>query len=127
ASTPLPGGEMTNAPEDVADPDVSAHLVAAYGSRHREVLAAAAKRPEWRTRVADDSPVIGAELVWAVRHEMALTLGDAVIRRTPLGALGYPGDQAASCAADIVGGELGWSEERKREEIRALQAFYRIE
>jgi glycerol-3-phosphate dehydrogenase len=55
---------------------------------------------------------------------MAITLGDAVIRRTPLGAMGYPGDQAAERAAGIVGSELGWSQERKRKEIEMLRQFY---
>ncbi len=76
--------------------------------------------------MVEDSPVIGAELVWAVRHEMALTLNDAVVRRTPLGALGYPGDAAAHRAAEIVGTELGWSDEQRRKELDALRAFYRI-
>jgi glycerol-3-phosphate dehydrogenase len=70
--------------------------------------------------------VIGAELVWAARHEMALTLSDAVVRRTPLGALGHPGDAAARRAADIVGGELGWSEAQKTRERNELGAFYAI-
>jgi len=48
-----------------------------------------------------------------------------VIRRTPLGALGHPGDDAVARAAAIVGGELGWSEDRRREEIAAVGAFYR--
>ena len=85
----------------------------------------AADRPDWRTRIAPDSPVIGAELVLAARKEMALTLADAVIRRTPLGALGYPGERALERAAAIVGAELGWSEERRRDEIAAVQRFYR--
>jgi glycerol-3-phosphate dehydrogenase len=101
-------------------------LIAAYGSRYRDVLDLADGHPEWRTRIADDSPVIGAELVWAVRKEMAVTLCDAVVRRTPLGALGYPGDAAAERAATIVGGELQWSDARLREEIDALQRFYVI-
>ncbi|OFW31396.1 MAG: hypothetical protein A3H97_22305 [Acidobacteria bacterium RIFCSPLOWO2_02_FULL_65_29] len=57
---------------------------------------------------------------------MAITLSDAVIRRTPLGAMGYPGDAAAQRAADIVGGELGWSQDRRRGEIENLRCFYRI-
>jgi len=69
--------------------------------------------------------VIGAELVLAARKEMAPTLADAVIRRTPLGALGYPGDAPLERAAAIVGGELGWSEERRRDEIVGVKAFYR--
>jgi glycerol-3-phosphate dehydrogenase len=74
--------------------------------------------------VAADSPVIGAQLAWAMRHEMALTLADAVIRRTPLGAMGYPGDPAAERAAGIVGSAMGWSPERKRKEIEMLRQFY---
>ena len=78
----------------------------------------------WRARVADDSPVIGAELVWAVRHEMALTLSDAVIRRTPLGAVGCPGEPALQRAADLIGSELGWSDEHSRQEMEDVRRFY---
>src|SRR5207245_916395 len=72
--------------------DTIPHVIAAYGSRYRDVMEIATDRPDWRTRIARDSPVIGAELILAARKEMAPTLADIVIRRTPLGALGYPGD-----------------------------------
>jgi glycerol-3-phosphate dehydrogenase len=134
ASTPLPGGDLRDVLVTIADArrehdvglpsDTIPHLVAGYGSRYGRVLDLAGERSEWRTRVAADSPVIGAQLAWAVRHEMALTLADAVIRRTPLGAMGYPGDPAAERAADIVGSEMGWSPERKRKEIEMLRQFY---
>ena len=84
------------------------------------------KRPEWRTRIAPDSPVIGAQLVHAVRREMATTLADAVIRRTPLGALGHPGDAAVERAASIVAGELKWSDEQRRAEIAAVNRFFAV-
>jgi glycerol-3-phosphate dehydrogenase len=136
AITSLPGGDLRDVMLTIAEArrehdaglpsDTIPHLVAAYGSRCEPVLALAGERSEWRTRVADDSPVIGAQLVWAVRHEMALTLADAVVRRTPIGAMGYPGDSAAERAAGIVGGELGWSEERKRKEIETLRRFYAL-
>ena len=99
-------------------------VVGAYGSRSREVLRLASQKQEWCARVADGSPVIAAELVWAVRNEMAVTLSDAVIRRTPLGALGYPGDKGVEKAADIVGRESAWSDERRRSEIEAGKRFY---
>jgi glycerol-3-phosphate dehydrogenase len=72
----------------------------------------------------DGSSVSEPDLVRAVRDEMAVTLSDAVIRRTPLGAVGYPGDVAVGRAAEIVGRELRWSEDRKREEIAAVRRFY---
>jgi glycerol-3-phosphate dehydrogenase len=135
ATTPLPGGSLRDIGLAIADArrefdqglptDTIPHLIAAYGSRYRDVMEIAAPRPDWRTRLAPDSPVIGAELVLAARKEMALTLADIVIRRTPLGALGHPGDGAVARAAAIVGGELGWSEDRRREEIAAVGAFYR--
>ena len=104
--------------------DTIPHLIAAYGSRYRDVLDLAEGHPEWRTRIAEQSPVIGAELVWAVRKEMAITLRDAVIRRTPLGALGYPGDAATERAGRMVGAELRWSETGLREVIDAVRSFY---
>jgi hypothetical protein len=50
-----------------------------------------------------------------------------VLRRTPLGALGYPGDAGAERAAQIVGGELGWPAQRTRDELDALKKFYSTE
>jgi glycerol-3-phosphate dehydrogenase len=134
AEARLPGGDLNGMTGAIADArrdlgdllpsDALPHLIAAYGSRYREVVALAGSRPEWRTRLVDTSPVVGAELVWAFREEMAQTLADAVIRRTPLGALGYPGDQAAQQSAAIMAAELGWTPDRTREEVNDLRAFY---
>jgi glycerol-3-phosphate dehydrogenase len=136
ATHPLPGGSVRDLAltigearrdHDVGLPsDAIPHLVTAYGSRYRDVLDLAHERPAWRTRLAAGSPVIGAELVWAARKEMVITLADAVIRRTPLGALEYPGDQTVDHAAQIVGGELGWTEQRRRQEMAAVKRFYEI-
>ena len=135
ATTPLPGGSIRDVGLAIAEArrehdaglpsDTIPHLIGAYGSRYRDVLELAAGRSEWRTRIAADSPVIGAELVMAARSEMAITLADAVIRRTPIGALGYPGDDALERAAAIVGGELGWSAARRQDEIAAVRSVYR--
>jgi glycerol-3-phosphate dehydrogenase len=134
AVVPLPGGGLRDVPLAIAEArhlhdtglpsDSIPHLVAAYGTRYDQVVLLAAERSEWRARVADGSPVIGAQLVWAFRHEMAVTLGDAVIRRTPLGALGLPGEATLQRAADIVGSHEHWSDERKRQEIDDVRRFY---
>jgi glycerol-3-phosphate dehydrogenase len=134
AATPLPGGAVRDVGLAIADArrefdeglptDTIPHLIGAYGSRYRDVMDLAADRPDWRTRVAPDSPVIGAELILAARKEMAPTLADIVIRRTPLGVLGCPREEALNRAAAIVGAELRWSEDRKGEEIAAVRQFY---
>jgi len=134
ATTPLAGGGIRDVGLALADArrehdeglptDTIPHLIAAYGTRFRNVLELAEGRPEWRTRLAKDSPVFGAELVHAARKDMVLTLADAVVRRTPLGALGDPGEAALERAASIVGTELRWSEDRRRSEISAVRSFY---
>ena len=62
----------------------------------------------------------------AIRDEMAVTLNDVVIRRTGLGAAGYPGDALANDVAHRMQAELGWSDERKTSELASLKRFYEI-
>jgi glycerol-3-phosphate dehydrogenase len=134
ATTLLPGGGIRDVGMAIAEArrehdeglpsDTIPHLIAAYGSQYGDVMNLTAARPELKAPVAKSSPVIGAELVLAARSEMAVTLADAMVRRTPVGALGYPGDDAVSRGADLVGAEQGWSAERKRAEIAAMKAFY---
>jgi glycerol-3-phosphate dehydrogenase len=135
AATPLPGGHVRDVAlaiaearrdyDDLLPSDTIPHLVAGYGSGYREVADLARSHPEWSARLAKDSPVIGAELIWAVRHEMAETLVDAVVRRTPLGALGDPGDAASAAAAQLMAAERRWTEDRKQRELEGLKQFYR--
>jgi len=64
------------------------------------------------------------DIVEAVRDEMVVTLADAVIRRTPMGALGCPDESELTQAAATVGAELGWSPERMQQEIGDVRRFY---
>jgi glycerol-3-phosphate dehydrogenase len=65
-----------------------------------------------------------AQLIEAARREMVVTLEDAVVRRTPLGALGCPTDAALAHAATIVGDALEWNGEKKAREIESVRRFY---
>jgi glycerol-3-phosphate dehydrogenase len=58
------------------------------------VLAEAAGEPWLLRPVADASPVLGAELLWAVRHEGALDVDDLLDRRTRIGLVAA--DRAAA-------------------------------
>jgi glycerol-3-phosphate dehydrogenase len=136
ASTPLPGASnaargalgvvssAAGARIATLPADVRSHLKAAYGPAQELVVAASNGDPMLCARIADAAPVLGAELVWAVRHEMAVTLSDAVLRRTPLGALGHPGSNAIACAAAVVGRERGWDAEQQAAERQRLEDFY---
>lgn len=134
ALVPLPAGNLKNVPgamtdareryDELVPSDTIPHIVAAYGSRYSDVLDLVRQSPDLGIRMSETSPVIGAELAWAARHEMVVTLADAVLRRTPLGSMGHPGNEAIARAAGIVGRELGWADDRIRSEAAAFARFY---
>lgn len=66
------------------DDDAGYHLARAYGEDAREVLAAVRADAAEGRRIAEGFPYVRAEIGHAVRHEMALTLDDLLIRRMHL-------------------------------------------
>lgn len=94
-----------------------------YGTAWREVIGMADADPSL-LRPLGLSPVTGAEIVYAVREEMAVTLADAVLRRTEAGTRGHPGVEAIDAAATLMAAELGWSDDRRAREIQALSRVY---
>jgi glycerol-3-phosphate dehydrogenase len=62
----------------------------------------------------------------AIDTEMAQTLSDVVIRRTGLGATGAPADSVINDVAARMQSALGWSDERKRSDVEALNRFYEL-
>lgn len=104
-------------------PEVQSHLVAAYGSASDRVERLAG-RPQMGEWIAEEPPVVVAQVVWAVRHEMAVTLEDVIRRRTALGCTSYPGDRIAARVAQLMAAELAWNDERVRQELSLLRASY---
>ena len=76
-----------------------------------------ASQSEWKQQVAAHVSTIAAEVIHAVRHEMACTLADAVLRRTALSSSEYPGDAAAGACATLMASELGWDAGRIDREV----------
>ena len=79
---PLVGAAPRAGLRGVAAPE---RLVRRYGTEAPAVVALADGRPELLEPVADGVPACGAELLWGVRHELALTPEDLVDRRTRAG------------------------------------------
>ena len=84
--------------QDLARLVAPAHLVRRYGAEARDVLALAAEDPALLEPVAPGSATIGAELVWAVRHEGALDEGDLLDRRTRVGLVAADREAALPAA-----------------------------
>ncbi|HEY5336907.1 MAG TPA: glycerol-3-phosphate dehydrogenase/oxidase [Rhizomicrobium sp.] len=125
-TAPLPGGNIPRFKEFEAQmaaehdpvPNIT-HLARLYGTRVREVLALGQNRPELRTSLSESGD-IGAQVLHAVREEMAMTLDDVVMRRTGMGQLGNPGADNIARAAEWMAGELGWDSTRKANEIQSI-------
>ena len=53
-----------------------------YGSDAEEIEQLMRAKPEWAAALHDALPIWAAQVVWAVRHEMARTVDDVLARRT---------------------------------------------
>jgi glycerol-3-phosphate dehydrogenase len=106
-------------------PPIIRHLMTIYGDRVAAIVRLMAERSDWRMPLVPGQPNVGAEVIHAIRSEMARTLADIVVRRSELGAMGYPGDEITRAAALIAEEELGWDPNRRDQEIAAVREFYR--
>ncbi len=89
-----------------AQPDDLGAL-AVYGTDAAGILALASGRPDLSRQLHPALPIIAAEIVWAVRHEMARSLEDVLSRRTRALLLNARASVAMSAAvADIMAREL---------------------
>ncbi|GAB3311045.1 glycerol-3-phosphate dehydrogenase/oxidase [Epidermidibacterium keratini] len=98
ATLPLVGAA---APERLAAMSEPVRLVRRYGAEAPRIADLITERPELGERVVPELPTIRAELAFAMQHELAITAGDLVDRRTRIGLTRYR-DQALEVAARIV-------------------------
>jgi glycerol-3-phosphate dehydrogenase len=79
-----------------------------YGADAAHILALAAANPSLGRRLHPALPVIGAEIVWAAREEMARSVEDALARRTRALFLNAAAAmEMAGTAAALMASELG--------------------
>jgi len=98
-------------------------LVDVYGRRALEVVASAGGDAELLAVVDEPSGAIGAELLFAVRHEFARGLADVMARRT---MLAFEPDHALPSLdriAALLGDRLGWDEQRRKEEVEDYRTW----
>jgi glycerol-3-phosphate dehydrogenase len=127
----LPGGDMRSFENEVAAASttigiarLAEHLVRMYGTAWRAVWTIVGSNTAFSAPVVPTLPYIVAELHHAVEQEMALTLGDLLIRRLHVAfETRDHGIAAAPAAARAVGPLLDWSEN----DYAAQLAAYREE
>jgi glycerol-3-phosphate dehydrogenase len=107
-------------------PDGSAesHLYGRYGTLADEIRALVAADPTLGTPLAPGQPHLRAEAVYAVRHEMALTVDDVLTRRTRIRLFDRRAAmEAAHVVASLMATELGWSAEETEQQVNDFLAL----
>lgn len=104
-------------------PDVCAHLHHSYGDRSLEV--AELCHGALAGRVLQGHPYLKGEVLYAVRHEMALRALDFLERRIPLSLLDrHAARRAAPEVVALMAEEFAWNPERQRRELEEVaEAF----
>jgi len=100
-----------------------AHLGESYGSLAGELLSLIEDDASLGKRLIEDLPYLRAEVIYACRQEMAMTLDDVLARRTRI--LIEDRDRGAGIVdevAALMAGELGWSPEQQKAMIDAYRA-----
>ena len=67
--------------------------------------------------------MIGAEVIWAFREEMAQTLSDVLLRRTMAGYGPRVALDVVDAAAEVAVKHLGWERERAEREVREYREW----
>ena len=97
-----------------------------YGSDALAIQDLMRATPSLAAPLHPDLPCVGAEVVWAARHEMARTVEDVLARRTRALFLNARAAQAmAPEVARLMAGELGWDAARLAAEVSAFSALAR--
>ena len=104
------------------------HLLDRYGALVHEVLALADGNPELLRPLPAAPDYLQVEIVYAVAHEGALHLEDALARRTRI-SIEYPhrGVDCAEQVAELMGGVLGWDKAAQAREVEVYQARVQAE
>ncbi|MDQ8748821.1 FAD-dependent oxidoreductase [Elizabethkingia miricola] len=99
------------------DVDRSNHLYI-YGSDIPAIKALQQENPEYAERIHPNNEFTIAEVVWAIRNEMAETIEDVLARRVRLLFLdARAAIDSARKVAEILAQELGWDQEQTENEI----------
>ncbi len=106
--------------------EIVEHLVYTHGSDYQHFVQETMEQPALREQIDPQQPVTAAEVIHAVRQEMAVTLADVIQRRTELGAAGLPAYPVLQKCARLMGCELGWTTEHQQQEIEAVIQKYPI-
>lgn len=126
----LPGGRFSSflafeRALEAKHPSLSSmpHLARLYGAQLPDVLALGDDDLQLLKPIGTAGD-IAAQIVHAVRNEMAMTLEDVVMRRTCIGQFASPSPEVLESAAGIMARELKWNAVRRHKEVEAVKRLF---
>ena len=131
----LPGGAAVDFDEFAANfkltsgltEELAVRLLRLYGTRAPEVLAEAGEDHSLRVPLgpsaSPETGIIGAEVLYAFRRELAEKLGDVLLRRSMVGMGPKVGLDVDKAAARVAVKHLGWSQERADREVKEFRDY----
>jgi len=132
---PLPGGgfpslvtllrEARQRHAGRLDDAIIEHLAMNYGSELDAVIALSEQSPDLLQPLSDATRVIGAEVIFAIRNEMAQSLADVCFRRTDLASAGIPDEASVARCAELMAEECGWDLATVADEVAGVQKMAR--
>lgn len=102
----------------VLSSEVVDHLISRYGTDIDKVANILEKEPQLNEALSPRNRTLAAEVVYAVRNEMACRLEDVIFRRSNLGLLGHSETTLLRHCAKLMARERGWDNQRIEKEIR---------
>jgi glycerol-3-phosphate dehydrogenase len=98
--------------------DTGHHLASKFGTAAEKVLALAAENSALMQPIVADYPAIQAEVIYAVRDEMATTIEDVLARRLGMQIFSWrDAIDAAPAVGLLMAGELQWTTEFTRAHV----------
>jgi glycerol-3-phosphate dehydrogenase len=108
------------------DETILKHIIENYGDCCGEILKYIYEEPRLADLVSLKPLITAAEIIFAVREEMALKLSDIVFRRTAIATAECPSHKTLGNIVEIMGKEFDWDEKRKQKEIEEVMGRFSL-
>jgi glycerol-3-phosphate dehydrogenase len=130
----LAGGEIKNIDKFIQEKkknnyhkltdETITHLALNYGINSDDIEKLISNNSELGELIPGSDEAIKAELPYCLEKEFVHHLPDFILRRTGIGSVKKPEEEAINYCADFMSKERGWSESQKQSEIESLLNFY---
>ena len=107
------------------EPHQIEYLIRCYGTEIDSIMKLAENNSNLNQKLNADGELL-AEVQFAIKNEMAITLSDIIFRRMGIGLLGHPGNEIINKITTLAAKELSWDKEKTKQEISIVEKKFEI-